>query len=94
MDFMIGLPPSTGATIILLIVNKLSKVAHFGSIPTSFTANSVANSFTNKVIKYHGFPLSIVSDKDFIFFSKFWQALFQLSGTTLMYSTKGIASLQ
>ena len=71
----------------IVVVNRISKVAHFESLPTSFTAISVANLFTNMFIKHHGFPLSIVSDIDSIFLTKFCQALFQLSGTTLKYSS-------
>ena len=48
---------------------------------------TVANLFTEMVVKHHYFPLSIVFDKDPIFFSKFWQDLFQLSWIVLKYST-------
>ena len=87
MDFITDLPSSKGNTVILVVVERLSKAAHFGPLPTSFTVNSVAILFANMVIQHHGFPLSIVSDRDSIFLSKFWKALFHLSGTTLKYST-------
>ena len=87
MNFIIGLLMSKGSTVILVVIVKLSKTVHFGSLPTSFIAISVANLFTNMVVKYYGFPLFIVSDKDFFFYSKFGQTLFQLSGTTLKYSS-------
>ena len=86
MNFIIGHPVSEGATIILVVVDRLSKAAHFGTLPTSFTVVLVANLFTNMVLKHHVLALSIVSDRDSIFLSKFWQALFQLSGTTLKYN--------
>ena len=76
MDFITRLLMSQGATIILVVVGRLSKVAHFGTLPTSFTTILVANLFANMVIKHHGFSLSIVSNRDSIFLSKFWQALF------------------
>ena len=87
MDFIIGLPMSKGSTTILVVVDRLSKAAHFGSLPFSFTIVSIPNIFTNMVVKHHGFPLSIVSYKDSIFLSKFWQTLFPLSGTTLKYNS-------
>ena len=87
MDFITCLSPSKGDIVILVVVDRLSKAAHFGTLSTSFVANLVATLFTNMVIKYHDFPFSIVSDRDSIFLSKFWQALFQLSRTTLKYST-------
>ena len=87
MDFITGLPVSKGVSVILVVVDRLSKAAHFGTLPASFTAITVANLFTDIVVKHHGFPISIVSDRDPIFLSKFWQALFQFSGTALKYST-------
>ena len=51
-----------GLTFILVVIDRLSKVAYFGTLPTSFTIVLVDNLFTNMVIKHHGFPLSIVSD--------------------------------
>ena len=72
MDFITGLPVSKGATVILVVVDRLSKAAHFGTLPMSFIALLVANLFTNMVIKHHVFPLSIVSDRDSILLSKFW----------------------
>ena len=64
MDFITGLPSSKGNTVILVVVDRLSKATHFGTLPTSFTANSVAILFANMIIKYHGFPFSIVSNRD------------------------------
>ena len=62
---------SKGVSIILVVVDRLSKAAHFGTLPTLFTAMKVANLFTEMVFKHHGFPLSFVSDGDPIFLSKF-----------------------
>ena len=87
MDFIIELLIYKGAIVILVVIDRLSKATHFVTLPTSFTAISVANLFTSMVIKHHGFPLSIVSDRDSIFLSKIWHTLFQSSGITLKYSS-------
>jgi hypothetical protein len=87
MDFITGLPPSHGSTVIFVVVDRLSKSAPFGALPTSFTASKVAELFVSIVVKHHGFPRSIVSDRDPIFVSSFWRKLFELSGTKLSMSS-------
>ncbi|GKB55069.1 ty3-gypsy retrotransposon protein [Tanacetum coccineum] len=78
---------SKGFTVILVVVDRFTKYAHFGTLPTSFNAHKVAEVFLEIVIKHHGLPKTIVSDRDPIFLSKFWKQLFHLSGTHLNYST-------
>lgn len=87
MDFITGLPPSRQYTAILVVVDRLTKSAHFGPLPAHFTASSVAALFMEMVVKYHGFPASIISDRDPLFLSKFWHNLFKLSDTSLHHST-------
>ena len=87
MYFITGLPPSRGFTVILVVVDHLTKSAHFGTLPTQFIAWKTAELFTNMVIKLHRFPSSIISDHDPIFLSTFWTKLFELSGTSLHHST-------
>lgn len=86
MDFITGLPLSRHYTTILVVVDRLTKSAHFGPLPAHFTATSVARLFLEMVVKHHGFPASIISDRDPLFLSKFWHNLFKLSGTSLHYS--------
>ncbi|XP_073021562.1 uncharacterized protein [Primulina eburnea] len=83
LDFIVGLPQSKGYTVILVVVDRLSKYAHFGALPTYFTAVTVADLFNNMVVRLHGIPKSLVSDCDPIFTSQFWKRLFELQGTTL-----------
>lgn len=83
MDFITGLPLSNGFTFILLAVDRLSTFGHFLALKTDYTSSKVADTFMHNVVKLHGMPKSIVSDRDKVFTSHFWQHLFKLSGTTL-----------
>ena len=87
MDFIIGLPSYHGQTAIFVVVDRFSKGIHLGMLPTSHTAHMVASLFLNIVLKLHGLPRSIVSDRDPLFISQFWQELFRLSGTVLRMSS-------
>ncbi|MCH81120.1 transposon Tf2-1 polyprotein [Trifolium medium] len=87
LDFIVGLPSFQNHTVILVVVDRLSKAAHFGALPTHFTAAKVADLFVKTISKLHGMPRSIVSDRDPVFLSQFWKELFALSGTKLRMST-------
>ncbi|CAM8906125.1 unnamed protein product [Rhodiola kirilowii] len=87
MDFITGLPRSNSKKVILVVVDRLSKYAHFSALEQHFTAESVAKCFIRDVCKLHGIPTNIVSDRDLIFMSSFWRELFRLQGTTLSHST-------
>lgn len=78
---------SHGHTVILVVVDRYSKGAHFGALPTRHTAHQVAVRFVDMVCKHHGFPRSFVSNRDALFLSHFWKELFRLSGTQLRMST-------
>ena len=87
MDFIVGLPAYHGNTCILVIVDRFSKGVHLGMLPSHHTAQMVAQSFMEMVGKLHGMPRSIITDRDPLFLSKFWQSLFSLSGTKLRMSS-------
>jgi transposase InsO family protein len=87
MDFIDGLPPSQGKTTILVVVDRLTKYAHFCPLAHPYTAIIVAQVFVDNIVKLHGIPQSIVSDRDKVFTSNFWKELFRLQGTQLRMST-------
>ena len=87
LDFITGLPPYHGKTVLLVVVDRFSKGIHLGTLPSAHTAYMVATLFVDIVVKLHGIPRSLVSDRDPLFISRFWQDLFQLSGTKLRMSS-------
>jgi hypothetical protein len=87
MDFITGLPRTQGKDCIFVVVDRLTKFAHFFSIATDFSAAQVAELFFREIFRLHGLPKTIVSDRDSRFMSTFWQELFRLVGTALTPST-------
>jgi hypothetical protein len=87
MDFITGLPKSRGFEAILVVVDRLSKYCHFIALKHPYTARTIAEVFVREIVRLHGIPLSIVSDRDPIFMSNFWKELFKLQGTKLKMSS-------
>jgi hypothetical protein len=83
MDFIIGLPKSSNKSVIMVVVDRLSKYYHFCSLQHPFTTSIVSQLFMDQVFKLHGMPHSIVSDHDPTFTSNIWKELFNLQGTQL-----------
>lgn len=87
MDFITGLPKSKGFEAVFVVVDRLSKYSHFIPLKNPYSARTLAEIFTKEVVRLHGVPLSIISDRDPIFVSNFWQELFKLQETQLKMST-------
>jgi len=87
MDFIEGLPLSHGFSIILAVIDRFSKYAHFIPLSHPYTASSVAQTFLANIFKLHGMPNTIVSDRDPVFTSTFWRELFHLQGISLAFSS-------
>ncbi|KZV27225.1 hypothetical protein F511_04678 [Dorcoceras hygrometricum] len=87
LDFIVGLPKSKGFEVIMVVVDRLSKYAHFIPLKHPFTAKGVAEMFSREIATLHGPPKSIVSDRDPIFMSNFWTEFFRLQGTLFKMSS-------
>jgi transposase InsO family protein len=87
MDFIDGLPKSAGCTVILVVVDRLTKYAHFIAVKHPYSAATIAQLFMDNIVKLHGLPQSIVSDRDTVFVSAFWKELFKLYKVNLKLST-------
>jgi hypothetical protein len=87
MDFIDGLPMSEGCNTIMVVVDRFTKFAHFLPLRHPYTAQTVARVFVDSVVKLHGMPRTIVSDRDRIFTSSFWKQLFEELGTKLKFTT-------
>lgn len=82
LDFVTGLPPSSGNTVVLTVVDRLSKMAHFIPLPKLPSAKETAEALINHVFRIHGFPEDVVSDRGPQFISKFWKEFCSLLGAT------------
>ena len=88
MDFVTGLPRSSrGHDAIWVIVDRLTKSAHFLPIRVNYSMDKLAQIYLQEIIRIHGVPETIVSDRDPRFQSRFWVNLSNALGTKLHPST-------
>ncbi|KAA3465783.1 DNA/RNA polymerases superfamily protein [Gossypium australe] len=87
MDFVSGLPLSPSKKdAIWVIVDRLTKSAHFVSVRTDYSLNKLAELYINEIVRLHGVSLFIVSDRDPRFTSRFWKKLQDALGMKLHFS--------
>jgi hypothetical protein len=87
LDFIEGFPQVNGKTVILTVVDRFSKYAHFVPLGHPYTATTAARAFFDNIVHLHGMPTSVVSDRDQVFTGHFWKELFKLSGVQLQFSS-------
>jgi hypothetical protein len=88
MDFITGLPKTPkGNDAIWVVVDRLSKVAHFLPVRESIRASQLADLYISRIVSLHGVPKKIISDRGSLFTSKFWESLQNSMGTNLSFST-------
>ncbi|XP_058202841.1 uncharacterized protein LOC131317299 [Rhododendron vialii] len=88
MDFVTGLPRSPrGHNAIWVTVDQLTKSAHFFPIQITDSIDTLRSLYIREIIRLHGIPISIVSDRDPRFTVHFWQSLQAALSTNLLFST-------
>ncbi len=87
MDFVTGLPPSGGMTVVLTMVDRFSKAAHFIPLPKLPSARETATVVLDHVFRIHGLPGNVVSDRGPQFVSKFWTEFCRQLGATASLSS-------
>ncbi len=87
MDFITDLPISAGHDSILVVVDRLSKMAHFIPCSKDVTSEQTASLVFQHVVHLHGLPDNIVSDQGPQFAARFWSHLFQQLGTSISLSS-------
>ena len=88
MDFVLGLPLTQHKhDSVWVIIDKLTKSAHFIPVRMNYSIDLLAKLYVKEIVRLHGVLLSIVSDRDPGFTSRFWKELLSALGTRLNFST-------
>ena len=88
MDFVAGLPLTRRKhDSVWVVVDRLTKLAHFLPIRTDYALDKMVELYIREIVWLHGIPISIISDRDMRFTSRFWRKLQEALGTRLNFST-------
>jgi hypothetical protein len=88
LDFVGPLPMTPSSNdFLLVVVDKFSKMVHLIACKSTIKAEEVAQLFYDQIVRLHGFPEFIISDRDSKFTSEFWGELWKLCGTRMKMST-------
>ena len=87
VDFIVELPQSAGHDSIMVVVDSVTKRAHFASTLTTITVAGTARLFVQHVWKHHGLPWKVVSDRGLQFIAEFTQELYRILGIRLAATT-------
>ena len=88
MDFIVGLPmTSRRHDSIFVVVDTLTKSAYFIPIKTTYKASEIARVFINEIMRLHGVPRKIISDRGVVFTGMFWTSFQEALGTQLNFNT-------
>jgi transposase InsO family protein len=88
MDFIVGLSLTARRhDSIFIVVDTLTKSAHFIPVRTMYQAPDIARVFISENVRLHGVPKRIISDRGLVFTRRFWTSLQEALGTQLNFST-------
>lgn len=86
MDFIVKLLKSQGFDIVMVVVDRLMKYAHFIPLSYPYIVKTMSTVFVQEIVRLHGFPKSIVLNREWVFISQFWKEMFKAAGTSLKFS--------
>ena len=88
MDFVVGLPVTRRKhDLVWVVVNRLTKLAHILPVRTDYSLDKLTELYIREIVRLHEIPISIISDRDPRFTSRFWGKLKEALGTRLNFST-------
>ena len=88
MDFVVGLPLIRRKhDSVWVVIDRLTKSAHFLPVRTDYSLDKLAELYIKEIVRLHGIPISIISDRDPRFTSRFWGKLQEALSTQLNFST-------